>query len=192
MWLILKADNHKRGEIVKVLWQARVPAAGFRAALESAWNHDDLGFTLKAFRDYFDLIQAFKDAAFPVDHLPETLTVWRGERVGSTPGISWTLNRDIACRFACLWLSPLTTPPRVLRATVSRSEVLAHLQHRDEEEIVLPVTVYPIAEIDGAAREWQATAEQETKKRVEQAALARAQNVGADPTEAAIKSGARE
>jgi hypothetical protein len=105
-----------------------------------------------------------RHADFPApDDLPATVTVWRG---GDVPlarlrrGLAWTLDRDIACWFACRF-----TPPRplVVSAAVPRAAILARFTDRDEDEVV----VFDPGEVvvDGAPDDWRGACEVQRAQR---------------------------
>lgn len=87
--------------------------------------------------------------------MPDTwfLTVYRGN-LGETPGAhlaSWTLDREIAERFARMAASPrgwflgMSTPdspgvPTVWKAQVARERVLGYFDDREEQEVVIDGT----------------------------------------------------
>jgi hypothetical protein len=159
--LISRASNETRGKLARILWRARVPAKVLRQALQDAWDHDP-GWTWSAF-GYPNIIQAFRDARFPTDHLPETFLVWRGVHGKNFSMDAGTLSRDIACWFAFRFSDG---EPRVFRRTVQRVDVLAHLTAREEDEIVLDIG--DTAEIDGDPADWRARCERERARRREE------------------------
>lgn len=67
--------------------------------------------------------------------LPDPVLVYRGANNGFNTGIAWTLMLDKARWFACRFNQ---ADPTILSMTVPKSEVAAYLDHRGEEEIILP------------------------------------------------------
>ncbi len=85
------------------------------------------------------------------DSLPDLVEVYRGcrARYAKKQSVSWTLDLDTAVRFACRWRDGDAV---VLRATVPRSAVLAYLDSRGEQEVVLtgrPRPAYRASAIPG-------------------------------------------
>ena len=81
------------------------------------------------------------------DPLPagETFTVWRGVQKGVVRGVSWTLDRDTARRFA----QTFGLAGKVYRAEIKRSDIFAYLHdsHRTEHEVLLVLPDdYPVIE----------------------------------------------
>jgi hypothetical protein len=65
---------------------------------------------------------------------PETLTVYRGCQKGiNENGLAWTLNKGKAEWFA----NRLDKKGIVLEKTISKSEIVAFFQGRQEEEVIL-------------------------------------------------------
>ncbi len=154
--LIFAAGNAQRGEVVKCLWYLDVTDAVLRSALDDAWNHDHAHVWNALHLD--KLGRVFKAANFPVDHLPEEFTIWRGTRLKPGDfdiGISWTRNRDIACWFAYRFRSVAAGDPLVLRRTVRRDDVLAHIEGRREDEIIVMPARY---EVDSNVEDWERSA----------------------------------
>jgi len=65
--------------------------------------------------------------------LPKTINVWRGIGKRGRPGLSWTLNRNRAMRFA---YRAMGNKPRLLHGEAHRRNVHALLLGRNEDEIV--------------------------------------------------------
>ena len=83
--------------------------------------------------------------------LPESLTVFRGFAYDEQEdGLSWTLDKAVACRFARHAYQPGDSgPPRVLEGRVARADVIAHFTGRGEQEVVaLPEHVAVTVEHD--------------------------------------------
>ena len=162
--LIGAADNNNRGKIVAALWRHRAPPEVLRAALEAAYEHDH-NHVINAL-GHRRLVAALRAAQFPTGHLPDEVTIWRGGSGGLDlflSGLSWTMDRDCACWFA-MRFADIYPPPRVVRATVRRAQVLAHLTGRGEDEIlVAPFSVK--GETDGDIEEWREVARQVNQRR---------------------------
>ncbi|WP_373509220.1 hypothetical protein [Thiocapsa sp.] len=136
--LSIALDNPKRGEASFLLWLAKIPVPAFRAFLQSVWEHDH--------RHY---------AAFPLpEDMPETVTVWRGTSALTRPqavrGLSWTLDRDLACWFA-MRFADRNGSPLLLTARVPRSEIMLDTDERNEREAVI---FRKRAKVDGPQEDW--------------------------------------
>jgi len=149
-----------------------------RAALELAWHRD--AATVVDWLRKAGLIAAFRRAAFPVKHLPAVVTAWRGGRgelAEVRAGVSWTLDRDVACFYAhrlpdglvdrpIRWTrKPLRidAAPIVLRTVVPRRPMLAHLCGRGEDELILAYVSRVEPDPDPAT--WRAGFERELARR---------------------------
>ncbi len=126
-------------------------------ALRAGYEHDH-GFVLNALGP-IRLVAAFRYAQFPNDHLPASFPIWRGGSGALAhflSGFSWTLDRDCACWFA-MRFAHRYPPPLVMKAVVKRELVLAHIESRHEDEIiVVPFPMNPRP--DGRVDDWQAAA----------------------------------
>jgi len=141
---IFTAYNSARGRIIRVAYQQKVPAAAFGAMLSDGWDHDHhwLIRAANGTRGRRTLKCWFDRAAFDVSHLPNPVTVYRG---GTIPpgrdwsflatGISWTLKLETAAFFARRF--PHMGDPTIVRATVPRTFIKAHMTSRDEDEVVI-------------------------------------------------------
>lgn len=71
-----------------------------------------------------------------LDGLPSRITVYRGySRPGRGDGMSWSLSREVAQRFARRFTEG--TRGKIARREVDKQEVLAYFAGRGEQEIVL-------------------------------------------------------
>ncbi len=71
-----------------------------------------------------------------LDELPARITVYRGyTHPGRGNGMSWSLSRDVARRFAFRFT--VDTRGRIARREVAKDEVIAYFAGRGEQEIVL-------------------------------------------------------
>ena len=78
-----------------------------------------------------------------IDSLPQKINIYRGmstvEADSSDFGISWTLNKAIADKFADSYLHNYDTRsiPHVVKGiSISKSEIIAYFNGREEEEII--------------------------------------------------------
>lgn len=133
------APNPARGRIVRVAYQQNVPVTAFRVMLQDAWDHDWVIRAAIGRGGRRRMLKAwFERATFDVSHLPDTVTVYRG---GTIPprydwsflrrGYAWTLKLETAKFFACRF--PHLGEPIIVRATVPRALIKAHITSRNED-----------------------------------------------------------
>jgi hypothetical protein len=68
----------------------------------------------------------------------KTLTVYRGQPEGAPLGLAWSLDEEIAGRFARgAWARTPVAGGEIITAKVPRSDVLAYLTRRNESEVIL-------------------------------------------------------
>jgi hypothetical protein len=67
------------------------------------------------------------------DALPETVMIYRGQEARWEPGICWSLDREVANRFAVRFRG---RNPVVLTAKVSKCDILAVKLNRGEQEVI--------------------------------------------------------
>jgi hypothetical protein len=142
----LLACSELRAHVLYGLWTWGAETELLRGVVATVWQHDYREM-LAAFQRR--QIRALFDAArFPIDHLPERVTIYRGIATKGSErpthsGIAWTLRRDLACWFAlhlpgpggsAMFHIPPGWTPHLLTATVPRKRVAAHLRDRNEDE----------------------------------------------------------
>jgi hypothetical protein len=73
---------------------------------------------------------------------PAVLTIYRGQ-IGNTVGISWTLDRKIAAKFAATGggRAPVSGG-KILKRVIRRDEALAYLTGRGESEVIVDIAEY--------------------------------------------------
>ena len=70
------------------------------------------------------------------ENLPDTFVVYRGlQENAREDGLSWTLSKDVAEWFA----SRFENDGEIIEKTAYKTEVIAYLNDRDEEEIILDI-----------------------------------------------------
>lgn len=120
----------------------RVSAEEFYDLLPELWRSSDMDDTKE---EYFLTWQAMKELnsnKIIVDGLPlphrKYLTVYHGQdRAAESIGISWTLKRDIAVKFAKgAWMRQNNRDGVVLEGLINRKNILAYLTGRNEAEII--------------------------------------------------------
>lgn len=168
--LVGAACNADRGDIVAALYALQTPPVAFRDALTAVWDHDH-GHLLRAVgRDKRTFNKFFRYAEYDTSHLPERFTIYRGghgSRADLAFGLSWTLDRDCACWFAMNW-DCHGIPPLVVRREVTRRGVLAYIDTRNEEEIVVAGVAHTL--VDGDPSDWQQGHDRYVKKKEERKA----------------------
>lgn len=159
------APNPLAGEILVSAYRSNVKNPAYRAMTEIIWlqQHDAVAQAVKHNQDLAR--DVLKRASFDVSTLPDTIDVFRGvlsfSSQKSNNGISWTTDRDLACWFAMRF--PIWPNPAVLKATVSRSDIIFYSNARAENEIV--TACEPIFCIDGDKSEWASSAQRHIAKR---------------------------
>lgn len=87
--------------------------------------------------------------------LPEgdRLIIYRGQETLATPGIAWTLNRDVAKKFALGAGSRSNLRSGwIIEGTISPKNVLAHITNRNEAEIIVDRRNVVITAVDEVQR----------------------------------------
>ena len=160
-FLIKSLPKRSRASLVRELGHAKAPPAVLQPALKTAWTTDHAA--LLAACPPGRLQPLFKRAAFDTSHLPEQLTVWRGSRnsvAEASRGLAWSKSRERAAWLAlwegCVGLGRFMPPrrvgkPIVIRATVTRAQVLAAFTEGADAEIVLAPPVAATLETDDQA-----------------------------------------
>ncbi len=111
-------------------------AALFWSALAECWS----GFDAIDHVRYLDLMSLFTDGwrmSPEIAALPNPVTVFRGQLDDYEPGLSWTLDRSVAVKFARGHRGVKAPNPVVLCATVRREDIALYLTDRSEAEVVL-------------------------------------------------------
>ena len=97
------------------------------------------------FKSLFDSQRSQKDFLMDSDerlfleNLPEQIKIYRGgakKEVKKGYGISWTLNKDIAQQFVDRKKHLAKDEMTILQLEISKSEVVAYFNERNEEEII--------------------------------------------------------
>lgn len=107
----------------------------FWTALKDAWP----GFDAIDYPRYCRLFKRFKASrpALFVDHLPEQITIFRGQDASSEIGLAWTTDPAVAEGFSEGHRGIYHDDPVVYQITVGRDDVAFTFDDRDESEIVL-------------------------------------------------------
>jgi hypothetical protein len=149
------AGNENRGRLAVHLLQAGTPKEAYRVFLSAAWDHDHhhvrncAGSILESMFTY---------AAFPLpDSLPKVVTAWRGtsgiSREKACRGISWTIDRDVACFFAMRPRGEVENP-LVLKCKVPRTSIMFYSNEREEREVLFFRGGIGIV-VDGTPDDWK-------------------------------------
>lgn len=154
--LVYAASNDKRGILAVAFWRYRVPIVAYRTLLSMAWDHDH-ELVINAAGNRRTLRAMFSYAAFPLPELPDVVRVWRGTsgitRAQAARGLSWTLERDVACWFAMRHVETSKRTPLVLACDVPRADILLYHDERGEKEVV--TFRAPTPWIDDRPEEWR-------------------------------------
>lgn len=90
--------------------------------------------------------------------LPPVVRAWRGvcgiDVIEARKGYSWTIDRDVACWFACRYASD-ERKPLVVMAELPK-ERIAFCHDEDGEHEVVLITAPKRVVIDGAIEDWRA------------------------------------
>lgn len=154
--VIYVAPDRQRGKICRAFFELGMAPEAFRKALTTTWDDDHVNLFHAFGSDFRKLKKAFRYADFETSHLPSKFTIYRG---GSgdfhtiAGGVSWTRNRDCACWFAMYNAGRFKGAPIVLRREVTRRDVLAHINSRGEDEIVVAGAAHAFVDANLAA--WQ-------------------------------------
>ncbi|MBI1776058.1 MAG: hypothetical protein HYR63_11995 [Proteobacteria bacterium] len=181
--LLSTLPEQSGGKIAVAMYRAGLPDEALRRGLGSAWDlgHNSV---LDACEAHFPddprhgFFRMFGSAKFPPPpELPETVQIWRGaagltnsiaRRHGAwmasgdhkdpktiaIHGLSWTLDRDIACWFAMRGLDSEKDSVCVLSATVPRQKIVYYSNDRDEQEVIVDRPAG--AAVDGTQADWKA------------------------------------
>jgi hypothetical protein len=164
--VVVALHNHDRGKLVAWAFQHKLPKLVLQSLLADAWGHDHQ-HVMAAARGIRQVLSWFRQAEFPVDHLPESFPVWRGTSHSTLAqarrGLSWTLDKTVACWFALRYARD--SDVLVLRREITRDQVLFHWTERDEAEVVIAPGG---GDIDGDVGEWLWLFRQEELKRAAQ------------------------
>lgn len=154
--LALIAPNPYRGILARYFYEVQAPIPAYQELLSNAWDHDHRYLDAAA-GSRKALEEMFKYAAYETqNNLPPLVTVWRGTGGGSLDraarGISWTIDRDVACWFAIRHCGD-GDEPLVLKANVSRESIYFYTNERGEEEVVCFEVPNPM--VDGTPTNWR-------------------------------------
>lgn len=124
------------------------PLAALRYFLQWTWSGGSRTLR-RAAADDVEIVRMFIDAEFDIpDKIGETVRAYRGTYGVSldeaAEGMSWTLDRDIACDFAYALGANGAGRPLVIEADIPREHVLMYANHTEEQElVVIPITAEP-------------------------------------------------
>lgn len=104
---------------------------------ENIWQNQDLWLDLLTWNrpGFFKFFMSEEENKV-YDSLPDKVTVYRGynaKRPSSANGLSYTLNPDVAKKFA----KRFTSSPAVKTRTISKSQITAYINDRNEEEVII-------------------------------------------------------
>lgn len=155
--LVSSVPSSIRGHVVHALFRARIPPREFGEALDLAWSLSHASVLDSVNRGELRAMFRYSDFSIPSD-FPPLVQAWRGfadvPLAEGKRGLSWTLNRDVACFFAMRFET--RKQPLVITASVPRSAVLHYTNDRQEHEVIL----FDVrdAAADGNIEDWAARA----------------------------------
>lgn len=108
------------------------------------------------------LLATLAQMQFPLPPgLPDVVTVWRG--TAGVPfwvalqGLSWTLDRGVACKYALIRSREFSGPPLVVRAEIPASSIVFYSNAWREREVIFDGPARKAAP-DDAHDTWEASA----------------------------------
>src|SRR5262249_30095411 len=118
--------------------EGRVTGDDLRVLLRTWWTHADCPFVgdLQLLLPMFHAGKPVFDASLPHG---DGFTIFRGQSRSRPTGISWTMRRETAERFAFDSRYPRREPV-ILRGYVVREDVLGYFIGREEEEVIVDPT----------------------------------------------------
>jgi hypothetical protein len=129
--LFERLSGKERARLTVAMYDQGAPYFPFAYFLRHTWIYS--WFWLIAAADtYGKVIDMFRDAKFPLpENLGPSVKAYRGtsgiSADMSAQGMSWSMNRDIACHHACVDPLGLSSgPPLVIEAEIPREHVLMH------------------------------------------------------------------
>lgn len=105
--------------------------------LRTMWIANGKRETLIAFRQMFQSKRPFKRFLMTIEEekvfseLPDPITAWRAKTKVGDVGISWTLNREVAERFAKAYERV------IIERQLPKSRITAYFNRRNEQEIIV-------------------------------------------------------
>ena len=137
--LIVAAPNGYRDAIPLLMYLRGMGGPAYGAALSRAWYPDN-DAVLDTVRHRGRLKAMFRRGAFILPELPDVVRLWRGTTGlnvrTAERGVSWTLDRNIACFFASRFGMKLPGAPLVIAADVPREMLVFHTDERSEAQVV--------------------------------------------------------
>lgn len=154
--LVSAAPNEWRGLIALCAYWIGLPNPAYREIVGNVRIHDHWRLK-KAARGGAPHVRRMMAAAeFPIP-MSGPVTVYRGvfnlDPAMAVKGLAWTTSHEVACWFACKWISQPGSDPLVLKATVDASDLIYWSNDREEHEVILR-RVPPI-EVDEYSGCWQ-------------------------------------
>jgi hypothetical protein len=161
--LAMMADEW-RGYVALAAYLTGTPLPAYREILRFIWSRSHASLLDAVERDCRVVRRMLRSARFE-HRLSGNFPVYRGVRgcgAGmAAKGLSWTLNRDVACWFAHRPGLPKSAP-LVVTATIDASDIVYHSDTRDEAEVVLRRQVR--ADLDPEPATWQTAAKRQERR----------------------------
>lgn len=138
-----KADNTGRLGLALDLLGHETSGAVFWTVLcelwclsDNTWNHQpqlcfSMAFFARTRRRYIPVEKQ------PPDYLPKIVTVWRGCSMERVQGVSWTLDRTVAEKFARGHRGIEVPNPVLASAEIHKTAIYFVENEREEQEVVL-------------------------------------------------------
>jgi hypothetical protein len=150
-WLVFRLHDYQRATMAALMYRARVDPAAFREVLSGALSQSHYySDVLRQARGRTGLARWLRYAEYTLpEDLPDVVTIYRGVN-GCTPwqaagGLFWSLDFDVAAWFACHYRGQ---NGYVVKATISRSELVYYNDERDEREVIPASIPWPISVVD--------------------------------------------
>lgn len=152
----------QRPAFARAMFQARMHRNAFRYFLKWAWGIDGQAYMLERIA-LLDVIAMFRYAKFDLpDHIGAVVRAYRGtfniSPDQAAQGLSWSLDKSVACRFAYGFGRPDAVSPLVIEADIPREQILMYIGTPELNEIL----VEPISRnssikyaVSGTPEEWR-------------------------------------
>jgi hypothetical protein len=143
-YLALHERPHRLEALLELIQEFKVADEQIWPVVGWAWSDTEgVRWNLDTWRGIWSMecqyrhLVMHEDERKVFDQLPEQMTIWRGvNHEDAVQGLSWTLNRDTAVRFAKRFAEE-NDPLLLAKGQVTKGNVLAYFADRKEDEIVV-------------------------------------------------------
>ena len=145
--LFIMTPSPLNSSLLNYILEQEKPSEKLYELFISIYTFNDYGAGLLSELAWSNIMKSFeqskdfhKELSSTLATLPETVTVYRGEGDKSTPyqkAPSWTLSPNVALFFALRLQEQGQEKSRFIQATVKKDDILAYIQDREEEEILI-------------------------------------------------------